>query len=221
MSTLKPLLRETVAHLCYQHFNFSRYRNYDFKDWRWFPSRKYAASSSRSSLTFQACQRPDEGNSKHLRNVFKLLPNYTRCNVPEHGLSSNLPSWEPEILHFKFFNYIFFTCLSFLSTAWKYICTLYFTMRVCRQTVWFPIFCSSHFQPTYQPFHLTINGQLPVPIFKHLSPKILLRNIGAMHSKQTLCDVNHAKEHTSRHITVQQSWYSWLNHILAWSVSLC
>jgi hypothetical protein len=43
------------------------------------------------------CDRPDDGGSKHLWNVGKLLPDYTVLQ-PRRQLSSYLPLWEPEIL---------------------------------------------------------------------------------------------------------------------------
>jgi hypothetical protein len=57
--------------------------------------------------------RPDDGGSKHLWNVGKLLPDYTAQHPRRHSFSY-LPPWEPEILP----NVIFFIVnikLSFLK----------------------------------------------------------------------------------------------------------
>jgi hypothetical protein len=61
----------------------------------------YAMQSGRSLLTFQRCllistHHPNDGGSKHLWNVSKLLP-YYKAQHPRRLSSSYLPPWEPEI----------------------------------------------------------------------------------------------------------------------------
>jgi hypothetical protein len=47
-------------------------------------------------LHHQGTHRPDDGGSKHLWNVCKIVPYYT-AQQPRRQLSSSSPPWEPEI----------------------------------------------------------------------------------------------------------------------------
>jgi hypothetical protein len=62
--------------------------------------------------------RPDDGGSKYLWNVGKLLPDYTALQPRRHP-SSYSPPREPEILHVKWSQLYSACCICCQSASWR------------------------------------------------------------------------------------------------------